>query len=217
MLNKELAALYSPIIFFDEKEPFFPVYVGITIFDIPGLPSPSMTKRTIHFDTNQVKLAIEYAIYFDYDIGHMYELEHFWVYIGHDDSVVDAEASFHGDYLKAVFKDKRNIQDTHVMIYSQPGKHAFVPSSEFLELVPSLYTDPYENAGEGGLMVPGFLNGTYETNEDINRKVEAYLQSCKFKPSMRFVPYKLSTEMFITWEELVDAIPKRIKAIVNEL
>jgi hypothetical protein len=214
-MDQQLVDLYSPIIYFDENEPFFPVYVGITLIDNPGDRSPS-TRRSVDFDPNIVKLVIEYAIYFDYDIGHMYELEHFWAFVGHDGTLVDAEASFHGDYFKALFKDRRNLQDTHVIIYSQPGKHAFSPSIEFLELIPSLYTDAYENAGKGGLMVPGILKGTYETNEEIDHIVTAYLQSCKFKPSMNFVPYRLSPEMYITWGELADTIPKRIMAIINE-
>jgi len=213
---KELSDKYSPMIHFDEREPFFPVHVGVTMFDRPGEHSPSMPKRKIDFDPLAVKFAIEYAIYFDYDIGHMYELEHFWVFVGHDGAVVDAEASFHGDYFKALFKDRRNLQGTHVNIYSQPGKHAFSPSIEFLEMVPSLYTDPYENAGEGGLMVPGILKGAYDTDEHIDRAVTAYLQSCKFKPSMNFVPYPLSSDLYMTWEELAYAIPRRIKAIISE-
>ena len=216
-MDKELALQYSPIINFDENEPFFPVRVAITQFNQSGMQSPSMGKRTVYFDSSQVKCAIEYAIYFDYDIGHMYELEHFWVFIGHDGSVVDAEASFHGDYFKALFKDKRNLQGTQVVIYSQPGKHAFSPSIEFLELIPTLHTDPYENAGKGGLMVPGILKGAYETNEETDRKVRAYLQSCKFKPSMKFVPYQLSSDIFVTWEELAAEIPQRIAAMVGEL
>lgn len=215
-MMKELADRYSPTLHFDEKEPFFPVHVGVTVFDKPGERSPSMLKRTIDFDPEQVKFALEYAIYFDYDIGHAYELEHFWVFVGHVGEVVDAEASFHGDYFKALFKDRRNLQGTHVNLYSQPGKHAFSPSVEFLEMVPSLYADPYENAGEGGLMVPGILKGAYETNAEIDRLAKAYLQSRKFKPSMRFVPYRLSPEMYMTWEELACAIPKRIKAMIGE-
>lgn len=216
-MDKQLAERYSPIIYFDENEPFFPVLVGITLFERPGQPSPSMKKRTIEFDPAQINFAIEYAIYFDYDIGHMYELEHFWVYVGHDGAVVDAEASFHGDYFKALLNDRRNLQDTHVVIYSQPGKHAFAPSVEFLEMIPSLYTDTYENAGKGGLMVPGILAGAYETNAEIDRKVTAYLQSCKFKPSMKFVPYTLSAELFMPWPALAEAIPRRIFSLLDRM
>ena len=166
-MNKELLDQYSPIIYFDEKEPFYPVAVGVTIFN-EACQSPSMLKRYITFDPSQVSFVIEYAIYFDYDIVHMYELEHFWVYVGQDGEVVNAEASYHGDYFTVLLDDRSNLHEqTHVKIYSQPGKHAFASSIEDLRKIPNLYQETNENAGKGGLMVPDHLVGAYETNEDI--------------------------------------------------
>jgi hypothetical protein len=217
MINLDLVAKYSPSIYFDEKEPFFPIRIGVTFFSQPG-KSPSIKDHNINFDLEKIDYVIEYAIYFDYDIGHLYELEHFWVYVGKDGTVVDAEASFHGDYFKALFKDRRNLEDrTHVAIYSQPGKHAFAPSIEFLELVPNLNTAPYEEAGDGGLLVPYMFYGAFDTNDEINGKVTAYLQSVRFRPSMKFNRYTIAQNLYVTWEQLVQEIPQRINKIVSEL
>ncbi|MBB6733700.1 hypothetical protein [Cohnella zeiphila] len=216
MTLTEWAETYSPAIFFDENEPFRPVRIGVTLFERPG-PSPSMEGRRIEFDPDEVKLAIEYAIYFDYDIGHLYELEHFWAYVGHDGSVVDAEASFHGRYFKALFKDKRNLEGTHVRIYSQPGKHAFAPSIDFLELIPNLHSASYEEAGNAGLLVPAMFEGRFAADAETDRKVNAYLQSVRFRPSLKFRRYSIDSELYATWPELEEEIPQRIGEIVRSL
>ncbi|MEF2244438.1 hypothetical protein [Paenibacillus sp. IITD108] len=216
-MDVELLDRYSPIIYFDEKEPFFPVLVGATIIK-EACQSPSMLKRYITFDPSQVSFVIEYAIYFDYDIVHMYELEHFWVYVGHEGEVVYAEASYHGDYNNVLLAGGQNIQQrTHVEIYSQPGKHAFASSVDELRKIPNLYQETNENAGKGGLMVPDLLAGSYNTNEEIDQKAAAYLQSFKFKPSMQFQPYRIPVSLYMEWNELAEEIPRRIKRLLSKM
>lgn len=217
MINaKEIVKKYSPYIYFDENEPFFPVKVGYSIFDKPG--ESKSFNRKIEFDTDSVDFAIEYAIYWDYDIQHLYELEHVWIYIDKNGKLVDGEASFHGRYLKALLKDKSNIEDeTHMRVYSQPGKHAFLPKPEYFELIPDLRTATYERAGNSGLIVTSIFKGIYETNEDINRMVEDYLKKFKFKPAMRFKKYVIPDNIFITWEELFIEIPQRIADRLEEI
>ena len=128
---KELVKKYLPYIYFDENEPFFPVRVGYSLFRTPGQNSKSF-RRKIEFDANITEYVIEYAIYWDFDIQHLYELEHVWVYVGKEGQIIDAEASFHGRYLKALLRDRSNIEDdTHIRLYSQPGKHAFLPKPWF--------------------------------------------------------------------------------------
>lgn len=216
-MDVELLDRYSPIIYFDKKEPFFPVLVGVTIIK-EACQSPSMLKRYITFDPSQVSFVIEYAIYFDYDIVHMYELEHFWVYVGHEGEVVHAEASYHGDYNNVLLAGGQNIQQwTHVEIYSQPGKHAFTSSVDELRKIPNLYQETKENAGKGGLMVPDLLAGSYNTNEEIDQKAAAYLRSFKFKPSMQFQPYRIPVSLYMEWNELAEEIPRRIRRLLSKM
>src|SRR5262249_22202428 len=92
-----LAARYAPILRFDANEPFLPLAAGYTIFRADGL-SPSTTRQIALAtpDRPDATLAIEYAIWWDWDIGHLYELEHVWVYLDDQGRVVGCEASWHG-------------------------------------------------------------------------------------------------------------------------
>ena len=217
-MNDEIEVVnkYAPYIYFDENEPFYPWKVGYTIFE-KRAPSKSYN-RMIDLDKNVADFAIEYAIYWDFDIQHLYELEHVWIYVDKNGNVTDAEASFHGRYFKSLLSDKSNISDgTHVVVYSQPGKHAFLPKPEYFELIPDLRTATYENAGAAGLLVTKVFEGVYETNDDINMMVKNYLQKFKFKPSMAFKKYTMPKDIFIPWDELFNEIPNRIKDKLIEI
>ena len=78
-------------------------------------------------------LAIEYAIWWDWDIQHLYELEHIWVYIDGDGKLVAAEASWHGGFNQMLADNKQiPILDSRLALYSEPGKHAFAPTPNWL-------------------------------------------------------------------------------------
>lgn len=214
--HEKIVQKYSPYIYFDENEPFYPVKVGYSIFKKPG-ESKSFIRK-INFDTNIVDYVIEYAIYWDYDIQHLYELEHVWVFVSKNGELVDGEASFHGWYLKALLKDRSNIEDkTHMAIYSQPGKHAFLPRPEYLELIPDLRSATYDSAGNSGLIVTSIFKGIYETNDEINAMVRDYLRNYGFRPTMRFEKYIIPEDIIITWEDLFIEIPQRIADRLEEI
>jgi hypothetical protein len=205
----QLAKQYSPIMHFDEREPFYPVRIGVTVLE-PNSSSPSFNRRFEQLDS-QVEYVIEYAIYWDYDIEHLYDLEHIWVYVAKDGRVADCEASFHGYYFKGVFKSHDTIEGKRVHLYSQPGKHAFMPDPRVFELIPDYDTCTYETAGSAGLIVTSAFKGIYSTSELINRNVEAYLQRFRFRPSGVYQPYALQDELFVSWEELRHEVPERIQ------
>lgn len=191
--------------------------VGYSIFKNSGEKSISF-KRPIEFDPKKVDCCIEYAIYWDYDIQHLYELEHVWIYIDKRGKLVDAEASFHGYYIKALLKDRSNIEDeTHLRIYSQPGKHAFLPKPDCFELIPDLRTATYEDAGSAGLLVVSMFEDLYETDNNTNKMVQNYLKKFKFRPSMKFNKYVIPEDIFITWDELYAEIPNRIAYRLEEI
>lgn len=209
-MDKEIALKYAPVLYFDRLEPFYPVLVGVTVLRRPG-PSPSF-RREFRFDDPRLHSVIEYAIYWDYDIQHLYELEHVWVYVGMDGEVLDAEASFHGKYLKGLLKNRSNLTGgTHVRLYSQPGKHAFSPLPELFELLPNLRSAASTEAGLDGLSVPEMFKGIYGTDEETNRLVRRYLQTFAFEPSMEFEEYRLPEEAFVEWPRLYEEIPRRIE------
>nr|WP_154893755.1 hypothetical protein [Paenibacillus xylanexedens] len=211
----EKAMSYAPILMFDQNEPFYPDLVGISLLEKPG-PSPSF-RREILFPVEAVQFVIEYAIWWDYEIGHLYEMEHVWIYVGHDGEVVDCEASFHGKVLRGMLKDRVNMVDRHVCLYSQPGKHAFSPLPVVFELLPDLYSAAGIQAGCDGLLVNDLFQNDYETNEFIDARVRKYLQTKAFVPAMQFEEYILGQEKFILWDELFEIIPQRIKSRLLEL
>ncbi|CAN7520133.1 hypothetical protein LJR153_003697 [Paenibacillus sp. LjRoot153] len=216
-LDLELVKMYAPQLFFDRLEPFFPVRVGVTIFDQDG-PSPSF-RRKISFESDtRIKKVIEYAIYWDYDIEHLYELEHVWIYVGRDGSVINCECSFHGKYFKGLLKDRSNISKkspNQVNLYSQPGKHAFSPLLTMLELVPNLDTCTYETAGSAGLLVPDMLRDKMTTDKETNQLVERYLQTFRFRPTMEFIEFAWDDSFFVSWPELLKEIPQRVNHELN--
>lgn len=211
----DLVREYAPILYFDTLEPFFPVRVGVTVLDKPGA-SPSF-RRSFDFQAKDLKYVIEYAIYWDYDIQHLYELEHVWIYVDQEGHVVDCDASFHGRYFKGLLRDGSNLEGTHVKLYSQPGKHAFLPDPEMFYLIPDLMECTKAEAHKRGLIVTGAFDGIYESNEEKDRLVNAELTRNAFTPSMEFQEYRLDPSLLVTWEQLKVEVPQRIEACIEQL
>ncbi len=202
---------YAPRLFLDEAEPFPLIGIGATLFHSSAM-SPSFPREIILPD--QASMAIEYAFYWDYDIEHLYDLEHIWVYIGRDGRVIDAEASFHGRYFKALLPFVQPaLEDTHLNIYCQPGKHAFLPKGEWFQLLPDLKRSCRENAGSGGLLVNDLFRQSFSTDDDINAAVEEYIKTrFAFTPTLRFAPVQPDKSLYMAWDELRELIPGCIKA-----
>lgn len=215
MKNLDLIKKYAPILYFDTEEPFFPVRIGVTIINEPS-SSPSF-RRYFQFDDENLDFIIEYAIYWDFDIQHLYELEHVWVFVSKDGSVIDCEASFHGRYMKGLLKDRSNLEETHVKLFSQPGKHAFTPILELFELIPDLKTCTNEEAGKRGLLITAPFEGEYETDDKTDELVQEYLKTYRFKPSMVFERYQIEETLFVSWKELHKEVPQRIKQIIKDI
>lgn len=214
--SKDIWLKYAPYLMFDLHEPFYPEAVGVSILEMPAV-SPSF-RRSFLGSESQVKQIIEYAIWWDYEIGHLYEMEHVWVYVGNDGEVVDCEASFHGRVLKGLLKDRSNlIEDTHVRLYSQPGKHAFSPIPTVYELLPNLYHAAGSQAGIDGLLVNDLFRDYFSTNDEIDAKVREYLQTFAFVPTMEFTEYKFTGELMMPWNDLFLMVPTRIENRVREL
>src|SRR5215211_6199932 len=113
----DLARRYAPVIYFDAAEPFLPLYAGYTVFRFAG-PSPSFP-RYITLEQPAV-LAIEYAIWWDWDIQHLYELEHAWVFVDAAGTVIGVESSQHGAATVGSFA----LEEGRPVLYAEPGKHA---------------------------------------------------------------------------------------------
>jgi hypothetical protein len=216
-----LAARYSPLIYFDRQEPFFPLAVGYTFFTADG-DSPSFPRRVelAGPDHSPASFAIEYAIWWDWDIQHLYELEHTWTYVGADGRVVFAEASWHGGYNPMV-SDGGEVRvaakngDCHPIVYSEPGKHAFAPKSDILvtQRQAKTLTSCGPNAGKGGLWVTPLFKGILDRrkNPRADGLVTAYLQKQAFTPAFIWSrEFLIAKELLIPWSALCEWIPARI-------
>jgi hypothetical protein len=226
----ELAVCYAPVLYFDSNEPFLPLRVGYTIFD-QSAPSPSFP-RQLELELPGyplVKQVIEYAIWWDWDIQHLYELEHFWAYIGEKGELVYAEASWHGKYRPAVVAPGEaplTLPGTnHTRIYAQPGKHAFLPDPQpfkALEHRPKLTQPCGPEAGTAGLLVtPLFQNQNRLTRlktPQADALAKAYLKTQAFTPAFSWdKAFELTSQQLVPWPILFEWIPARINWILEWL
>lgn len=213
-----LAARYAPILLLDEREPFRPIRAGIAVFREYG-PSPSFN-RQIELDPDRHACVIEYAIYWDYDIQHLYDLEHVWVYVGYNGEVVSCEASFHGRRLLGLNRDRGNlVGGRRVRLYVQPGKHAMAPIEDALHLLPDLTSSCLEDAGTGGLLEPAMFAGEFRTGApiDVDALAERHLRDFGFRPRFDYSPWEWPADAFVLWEELRKEIPVRIRRLIAQI
>lgn len=205
-----LAQQFAPIIRFDRAEPFFPLAVGYTVFrDISKSPSSKFV-----IDPND-GIAIEYAIWWDWDIQHLYELEHIWVYLDADEQLIKVEASAHGSLLEMVKADGTlPLEDARITIYSESGKHGFAPDSESLiKRAERTNLSCGDDAGKGGILTSNPFGAAAFGNptDKEHQLAKQYMQQVAFTPTYDFSQlFDLRTVPFITWDELADWIPRRM-------
>ncbi len=216
--DHKLALRHSPNIHFDNNEPFLPSAVGYTVFRKSG-PSASFP-RDIHLPAG-VTHVIEYAIWWDYDIQHLYELEHVWVYLDADENLVDAEASWHGGYHRMVdANDQLPYVNGRLAVYSEPGKHAFAPSPKWLlERASTTRVSCGIRAGKMGVHVTPLFWGRIEARKPGNNQlVHTFLEQHAFIPTFEFdKTLELKQITHIPWPDLFNWVPDRVAYLVTEL
>lgn len=200
---------YAPFLMINDNEPFPLKTVGYTIFTEPG-PSTSF-ERTVHFDTNEVAFAVEYAYYWDYDIGHMYDLEHAWVFVGHNGKTVACQCSFHGHFANGLRPDHGNLWGNHPVLFCQPGKHGlgFDPMVLMTNGGYFLTDDPKR---VNGLLITPILEGRMENTPEIAALANGELIRNKFVPARTFHLEEAAESLYMPWPELWAAIPGYVEA-----
>ncbi|MBC7099310.1 hypothetical protein H5T52_09375 [Candidatus Bipolaricaulota bacterium] len=207
----KLAMRHSPILRMDRREPFLPSRAAVTLFSEPA-ESPSFP-RTVTIPRG-ADYVLEFAIWWDWDIQHLYELEHVWIAVERGGRVVAVEASWHGILHR--FPHWR-MEDTHPVIYCQPGKHAFAPDPYHFPRWGTWYACTV-GAGAMGLLVKDMFTEALTSTEEIDRIIRQHLRRLAFVPSFRFTKkVHLPPEAFTSWEDLKAYIPERIKAVITEL
>ena len=117
--DAEIARAVAPILLLDRHEPFRPVAAGVSIFAEPT-QSPSCKHRIAPLGER----CVEYAIFWDHDIGHTYDLEHIWVHLSADDVPIAIEASQHGRKISVGLE----LRGNRPVLWVEAGKHAHFSS-----------------------------------------------------------------------------------------
>lgn len=209
-----LAARYAPIIRFDANEPFLPLAAGYTVFraDAPSPSFPRPVALTPH-DGPPAALAIEYAIWWDWDIGHLYELEHVWVFLDSSGALVHTEASWHGGFRSMRHRDALAAEHERAVVYAEPGKHAFAPDPAWYAeaSAPHQRAITRELAGVSGLIVTDVLHGRVCHTPLADTLARSFLARHAFTPardwSQRFA---FAPPLLVPWPALNDWIPRRV-------
>ena len=218
MSDRELTSQYLPIFHFDREETIPLRAVGWTIART-GRRSASFPKREI--PVAEGGLTIEYACYWDYDIQHMYDLEHVWVMLDRDGGVLRAEGSFHGKYLNLWDPEMGRIgalppEKGRVHAFAQPGKHAFLPRGELTRLVPGWKESCRKEAG-GPVLTGGPFEGRYQATAAEDERSRRYIrEQLAFDPTLAFIPGGEKAAL-MPWEELAEQIPGWIRAECRRL
>lgn len=178
MNDFDRAIRHAPILLFDRSEPFLPSRAGYVLFREPADsavdPRRALAGPTpLRFDLPGFHAVIEYGIWWDWDIQHLYELEAAWVYLDEDGEVLRVEASWHGQFHEMLVDGKPPLREGRPVFYSQPGKHAFAPSPDWFT-PRERYAEPCrDRPGTMGLLVtPLFQGRITKTPEDDQRVLE---------------------------------------------
>jgi hypothetical protein len=221
--ERALAAHYAPVLLFDAREPFLPLAAGYTIFR-QSCPSPSFRQGFVVDLAPQgqppARYAIEYAIWWDWDIGHLYELEHVWVYVDDGGRVVRCEASWHGSHHDMRREGQLSLDGDHVMLYSEPGKHAFAPTPDGFKERRRKFkrSETSELAGVGGVLIARFIEGKVKPTPLKTRLVHTYLAQQAFEPSGEFSKaFRFTSERMVPWPALCEWMPVRVNHILERL
>jgi hypothetical protein len=219
-----LAVRYAPRILFDQNEPFLPLVVGYTIFRADGY-SPSFPRciGLTPVSRQPSAFAIEYAIWWDWDITHLYELEHVWTFVGAGGDVVHGEASWHGDFKGlGQWQDDGRTQlydGTHPVAYAQPGKHAFTADVRTFHMIASHVRERCSvSAGAAGLLVTDIFKDALSPfkTPDSDALVQAYLEVCAFEPAFEWNKvFQVNVDHLVPWYVLEEWIPQRVEYLLT--
>jgi putative hydrolase of the HAD superfamily len=216
------AAEHAPVLCFDREEPFLPSRVGYTVLREPSdsLVDPRRTLGASHplrIDLSGLEAPIEYGIWWDWDIQHLYDLEAAWVYLG-TQGVLCVEASWHGRFHEMQVNGRLPMRGLRPMLYSQPGKHAFAPDPSWFEPREKFIEPCRDTPGSMGVLVTELFRGRIVKTAEDDARAAAYLQARAFTPSFVFdQQIVVGREHLCPWPELEAWIPGRVRTIMEEL
>ena len=216
---EQLVKSVVPHLRYDRLEPFPLIGIGYTLFEDDRQKSPSC-RRIIEAPPGGI--AIEYAFYYDFDIQHLYDLEHAFVYLNRERKIIGVESSFHGKFLNSMIEGVTEFEDGHPVLYVQPGKHALLPAPEYFQLVIDRNTACNQNAGEAGFLISAMFEDRLYTDKRFDRKVGEYIRHhYAFEPTWEFTEKspdgRITEELLMPYEQLDRRIVERLSAWKKQL
>ena len=213
--QRALAERHLPVLMLDAAEPYLPLFLGYTVFRTPG-QSPSSRFAIVP----QGAACIEYAVWYDWDIGHLYDLEHVWVHVDGDGAAVAVEASRHGRREPMrLANGLPELRDGRPILYPEPGKHAHWAHPDQMDRDVrrrlAMLCGPL--AGHEGVHLgnPFAAAGAYDATPYDHRLARLRMQQDSFVPS---VNYDRSPEpTLMPWAELAHTIPQRVTSAIAAL
>lgn len=207
------ARRHAPILMCDAGEPFRPVWIGVTRLE-PGDTSPT----TPHVLTGPAGThsVLEYAIWWDGDIGHLYELEHVWVFLDQYGERLHVAASAHGGIL-----DMNCVsEDGRPLLYCEPGKHAHAESRDALmQRGDSLARACTREPEARGILVNDLFAEALTFLTPYDRFLaREYLRALQFTPNFNFTTrFDLAALPMMSWHELQLHIPRFLRDQMESL
>ncbi len=214
-----LALKHAPVICFDRAEPFMPEVIGYTVSRREA-QSPSFYRWIERGWRPAWETAIEYAIWWDWDIQHLYELEHVWVYLDGAGRVVLVEASSHGSYATMQRENGVSpLRGERPIVYSQPGKHAFAPGPHwFTAFRDSVALATGEGAGSDGVLIKAAYAREVTPEAAGHAAVNAWLRQRAFEPTFHFDRiWEAEPARLLPWPVLDRWIPRRLNEWLRQL
>ena len=205
---EKLAADHRPVLMCCRTEPYLPSRLGWFVATDPT-PSPSSA-----FDLAPRGAAvIEYVVWCDWDIGHLYDLEHVWVHVDAAGDVIAVEGSQHG---RRVDLAGCAIEAGRPVVYLEPGKHAIWPTPEAMAPEFSRISGqcgPF--AGNDGVHVDNPFGDRGEiTATPLDHRLAALkLKRDAFHPAFDF-SHPCESVRLVAWPELAAWIPERVRTLI---
>lgn len=206
--DADLVRRHAPILRLDSAEPFRPVAVGATVYRSEG---KSVSSK---FDIAPAAGAVvEYAIYWDHDIQHSYDLEHVWVRVDDGGQVDSVEGSQHGQRLRL----SADIVDGRPMLCAEPGKHAlFARAGDVRGRAGYARKVCGPDAGDGGIHTSNLFGPAAfgDPSPTLHRLARRHLERLAFAPAFdAAIVCDLLDCAVMPWDDMAAWIPHRIRAL----
>ena len=214
-----LAERHRPVLMLDAKEPALPLAFGYSVLRETA-PSPSSKFAILPPPGGAV---IEYAIWYDWDIEHLYDLEHVWVHLDANGNVVRVEGSMHG--LRVAMDAGQGVSeltDGRPVLYVEPGKHALWGIARLMPFVAGdmITRKCGPDAGSEGVHTGNrfYQADAYAVTPRDHRLARLAMKRAAFVPSFDFSRSSDDAPpALLPWDALAAWIPARVAALIAAL